>query len=97
MKIIKNKGVEFTEEEFESFVKLENGTYFYKFPDSKPITEENEKDIVQNIIRGTSKPEICKLLQISETDLLNWFFKTYGTKKITEVRLKIAEALKKQN
>lgn len=97
MKIIKNKGLELTPEEYKALVVLENGNYFLKFPDSKPITEKIEEEIVQYIIKGVSKPEICKVLEISETELLGWFHRKYATKKITEVRLKIAEDLKKQN
>lgn len=94
MRIIKNKGLELSPEEYKSLVILENGNYFLKFPDSKPITEVTEQEIIQCIIKGTSKPEICKSLEISETELLNWFHKKYATKKITEVRTKIAEELK---
>ena len=91
MKIIKERGYCFTEEEYNKITKDNDGRYFLPF-DYNKIEGELEKKISISVKDGVTRTQICDQYNISENDLNKWFKKCFGTHRITKVRSKMMES-----
>lgn len=87
-KIIKNKFIYFSETEFNSIAKDQQGRFVFQFQ-PKEVTEELVQPIIVALKDGKTRSYICEEYGILESDLNKWFKKEYGTHKITEVKAKI--------
>lgn len=88
MKIIKNQGIYFTEEEYNKIVKDNQGRYFLPF-ETKQIDEELEKKIIIALQNRETRNAICDKFNLLEKDLNSWMRKKFETIKITDIRQKL--------